>query len=152
MSEKSGVHGGRDDLREEGDEAMERAQAILDGTTPASGTGGGNNSSERMAEVEQIGEAIVEQLQTIFDPEIPVNIYELGLIYRIDVHDDNSVTVDMTLTSPHCPVAESLPMDVQHKVEAIEAVTSCEVRIVWEPPWHPSMMTEEAQLELGMIY
>ncbi|MEZ5826100.1 MAG: DUF59 domain-containing protein [Geminicoccaceae bacterium] len=132
----------------EREEAMQRAETILDQPS----TSGGETGPERLAEVEKIGEAIVEQLQSIFDPEIPVNIYELGLIYRIDVHDDNSVTVDMTLTSPHCPVAESLPMDVQHKVEAIEAVTGCEVRIVWEPPWHPSMMTEEAQLELGMIY
>ena len=134
--------GGRDE------EAMQRAEAIL-GEQSSTGE---ETSPERLAEVGRIGEAIVEQLQSIYDPEIPVNIYELGLIYRIDVHDDNSVTIDMTLTSPHCPVAESLPNDVQHKVDTIEDVTSCEVRIVWEPPWHPSMMTEEAQLELGMIY
>ncbi len=109
-------------------------------------------SPERMAEVEKLGEAIVGQLSQIYDPEIPVNIYELGLIYKIDVHDDNAVTVDMTLTSPNCPVAESLPMEVQHKVEAVEGVVGCEVKIVWEPMWHPSMMTEEAQLELGLIY
>lgn len=134
--------GGRDE------EAMQRAEAILGEQSQT----GEETSPERLAEVGRIGEAIVEQLQSIYDPEIPVNIYELGLIYRIDVHDDNSVTIDMTLTSPHCPVAESLPNDVQHKVDTIDDVTSCEVRIVWEPPWHPSMMTEEAQLELGMIY
>jgi FeS assembly SUF system protein len=109
-------------------------------------------SPERRAEVDQLGEAIIGQLSQIYDPEIPVNIYELGLIYKIDVHDDNAVTVDMTLTSPNCPVAESLPMEVQHKVEAVDGITSCEVKIVWEPMWHPSMMTEEAQLELGLIY
>ena len=134
--------GGRDE------EAMQRAEAILGEQSQT----GEETSPERLAEVGRIGEAIVEPLQSIYDPEIPVNIYELGLIYRIDVHDDNSVTIDMTLTSPHCPVAESLPNDVQHKVDTIDDVTSCEVRIVWEPPWHPSMMTEEAQLELGMIY
>ena len=100
----------------------------------------------------KLGDAIVAQLSEIYDPEIPVNIYELGLIYKIDVHDDNAVTVDMTLTSPNCPVAESLPMEVQHKVEAVEGIGACEVKIVWEPMWHPSMMTEEAQLELGLIY
>lgn len=109
-------------------------------------------SPERRAEVEKLGDAIVAQLTSIYDPEIPVNIYELGLIYKIDVHDDNAVTVDMTLTSPNCPVAESLPMEVQHKVEAVDGVKACEVKIVWEPMWHPSMMTEEAQLELGLIY
>ena len=109
-------------------------------------------SAERMAEVEKLGEAIVTKLSEIYDPEIPVNIYELGLIYKIDVHDDNAVTVDMTLTSPNCPVAESLPMEVQHKVEAVDGIGACEVKIVWEPMWHPSMMTEEAQLELGLIY
>lgn len=141
------------------DDGVERAAAFLaaDGGTPAAGphkAAGDSNpaSPERMAEVEKLGDQIIGQLSQIFDPEIPVNIYELGLIYKIDVHDDNAVTVDMTLTSPNCPVAESLPMEVQHKVEAVEGVKACEVKIVWEPMWHPSMMTEEAQLELGMIY
>jgi FeS assembly SUF system protein len=109
-------------------------------------------SKERLAEVQALGERIVDQLRTVFDPEIPVNIYELGLVYKIDVEDDNRVLVDMTLTSPHCPVAETLPPEVEQKVCQAEGVTGCEVRIVWDPPWHPSMMTEEAQLELGMIY
>lgn len=110
------------------------------------------NTPERLAEVGALGEKIVARLKDIFDPEIPVDIYELGLIYKVDVHDDNAVSVDMTLTSPHCPVAESLPLEVQHKVEAVDGVTGCDVNIVWDPPWHPSMMTEEAQLELGLIY
>jgi len=132
---------------------LDRATAFLDeGSTTGDGNGKAEVAPERLAEVEALGDKIVAQLSEVYDPEIPVNIYELGLIYKIDVHDDNAVTVDMTLTSPNCPVAESLPMEVQHKVEGVEGVTSCEVRIVWEPMWHPSMMTEEAQLELGMIY
>ena len=147
------------------DNGLDRAEAFLSADNRPNGEGGavvpdpGNVaedkppvSAERMAEVEKLGEAIVTKLSEIYDPEIPVNIYELGLIYKIDVHDDNAVTVDMTLTSPNCPVAESLPMEVQHKVEAVDGIGACEVKIVWEPMWHPSMMTEEAQLELGLIY
>ena len=106
----------------------------------------------RMEEVQALGERIVAQLRTVFDPEIPVNIYDMGLVYKIDVEDDNTVRIDMTLTSPHCPVAETLPPEVEQKVQQVEGVTACEVSIVWEPPWTPQMMTEEAQLELGMIY
>ncbi|GBD42823.1 hypothetical protein HRbin40_00279 [bacterium HR40] len=106
----------------------------------------------RLEEVGRLGEKIIEQLRSVYDPEIPVNIYELGLVYKIDVEDDNTVVIDMTLTSPHCPVAESLPEEVAAKVRAIEGVKDCRVNIVWDPPWHPSMMTEEAQLELGLIY
>jgi len=128
-------------------DSMARAEGLLE--TPAEEAG---DSAERMAEVETLGEAIIEALRTVYDPEIPVNIYELGLIYKIDVHDDNSVTVEMTLTSPHCPVAESLPIEVERKVAGVEGVEGCEIKVVWDPPWHPSMMTEEAQLELGLIY
>ena len=110
------------------------------------------DDKKRMAEVQALGEQIVEQLKTVYDPEIPVNIYELGLVYKIDVEDDNTVLIDMTLTSPHCPVAETLPPEVEQKVQQVEGVTRCEVRIVWDPPWTPSMMTEEAQLEMGLIY
>lgn len=143
------------------DNGLDRAEAFLtaddrpkqNGNGEAGADGGDDAvSPERMTEVGQLGDAIVASLSSIYDPEIPVNIYELGLIYKIDVHDDNAVTVDMTLTSPNCPVAESLPMEVQHKVEAVEGVKGCEVKIVWDPMWHPSMMTEEAQLELGLIY
>lgn len=110
------------------------------------------DEKKRIAEVEALGEQIVEQLKTVYDPEIPVNIYELGLVYKIDVEDDNTVLIDMTLTSPHCPVAETLPPEVEQKVQQIEGVKRCEVRIVWDPPWMPSMMSEEAQLEMGLIY
>ena len=131
------------------DNGLDRAEAFLGAD---SGEEPEAVSSERMAEVDRLGEALIAELMTIFDPEIPVNIYDLGLIYKIDVHDGNTVTVDMTLTSPNCPVAESLPMEVQHKLEGVEGVEGVEVRVVWEPTWHPSMMTEEAQLELGLIY
>jgi FeS assembly SUF system protein len=107
---------------------------------------------ERRAEVNALGEKIIDVLKTVYDPEIPVNIYELGLIYKIDVDDDDKVQIDMTLTSPMCPVAETLPPEVEAKVAAVEGVAGCTVAVVWEPMWHPSMMTEEAQLELGMVY
>ena len=126
--------------------ALNRAAAILadDPATTA--------RRDREAEVDALGVKIVDALKTVYDPEIPVNIYELGLVYKIEVEDDNKVLIEMTLTSPNCPVAESLPGEVEHKVSAVEGVTGCEVKIVWDPPWHPSMMTEVAQLELGLIY
>ena len=94
---------------------------------------------------------IVEQLKSVFDPEIPVNIYELGLIYDIDLQPDGQVQVKMTLTSPGCPVAGSLPGEVKNKVEAVPGVTSADVELVWDPAWNPSMMTEAAKLQLGMF-
>ncbi len=109
-------------------------------------------SALSQAELDRLTDQLIEAFKTVFDPEIPVDIYELGLIYKVDVEDDNKVLVDMTLTSPNCPVAESLPIEVQEKVKGVDGVTGCEVNLVWDPPWHPSMMTEEAQLELGMIY
>jgi FeS assembly SUF system protein len=99
---------------------------------------------------EAIETDVVEALRTVFDPEIPVNIYELGLIYNIDVRDDHSVEVRLTLTSPMCPVAGSLPPEVEAKVAAIPGVRAATVELVWEPPWNPSMMSEAAKLELGM--
>ena len=125
---------------------LDRADAIL-ADDPAT-----RAERDRLAEVNELGQKIVDALKTCYDPEIPVNIYELGLIYKVDVEDDNKILVDMTLTSPNCPVAESLPIEVQEKVKGVDGVTGCEVNLVWDPPWHPSMMTEEAQLELGMIY
>jgi FeS assembly SUF system protein len=108
--------------------------------------------ASRQLEVDRLGDAVIEALRTVYDPEIPVNIFELGLVYKIDVDDHNAVHIDMTLTSPMCPVAETLPDEVKTKVEAIEGVNGATVNIVWEPPWNPGMMTEEAQLELGMLY
>ena len=94
---------------------------------------------------------IVEAIKTIYDPEIPVNIYELGLIYNVAVQENNHVDVIMTLTSPACPVAGSLPGEVEAKVEGVAGVESATVDIVWDPQWNPSMMSEAARLDLGML-
>ena len=112
------------------------------------------DESDKVGRVEDdtLGDQVIEALRTVYDPEIPVNIFELGLVYKIDVDDDNAVHVDMTLTSPMCPVAETLPDEVKAKVEAIDGVRAARVNVVWDPPWNPSMMSEEAQLELGIIY
>ncbi|MDZ4824096.1 MAG: SUF system Fe-S cluster assembly protein [Flavobacteriales bacterium] len=99
----------------------------------------------------EIQDKVIKVLKTIYDPEIPVDIYELGLVYNIGLNDDASVIIMMTLTSPSCPVAETLPPDVEQKVAAIEGVNGCKVEITWEPPWEKSMMSEEAQLELGFM-
>ena len=104
------------------------------------------------AEVDALGERVIDALRTVYDPEIPVNIFELGLIYKVDVDDDRHVSIEMTLTSPACPVAGTLPDEVRDKAEAVEGVSGASVEVVWDPPWHPGMMTEEAQLELGMMY
>jgi FeS assembly SUF system protein len=106
----------------------------------------------RRAQTDALGDRVIEALRTVYDPEIPVNIFELGLIYRIDVDDDDAVHIDMTLTSPMCPVAETLPEEVKAKVEALDGVQAAKVNVIWDPPWNPSMMSEEAQLELGIIY
>jgi FeS assembly SUF system protein len=98
-----------------------------------------------------LGEKIVSVLKTIFDPEIPVDIYELGLIYDVFVNEDMEVKILMTLTTPNCPVAESLPMEVEEKVKSIDEVKSVEVEITFDPPWTQDLMSEEAKLELGML-
>lgn len=94
---------------------------------------------------------VVEVLKTIYDPEIPVDIFELGLIYEVKIDEDKNVSIDMTLTSPNCPVAESLPKEVEDKVAAVEGVASAAVNIVFDPPWDKDMMSEEAKLELGFL-
>jgi FeS assembly SUF system protein len=96
-------------------------------------------------------EGVIEALKDIFDPEIPVNIYELGLIYGVDITDDGGVTITMTLTTPHCPVAESMPGEVELRVGAVTGVRDCEVNLVWDPPWDMAKMSDEAKLELGML-
>lgn len=96
-------------------------------------------------------EAVVEALKEIFDPEIPVNIYDLGLIYGVDVGADGDVAVSMTLTTPHCPVAESMPAEVELRVGAVPGVRDAEVNLVWDPPWDPQKMSDDAKLELGML-
>ncbi len=94
---------------------------------------------------------IVEMLKTIYDPEIPVDIFELGLIYEVRIDEDYQVEIDMTLTSPNCPVAETLPKEVEDKVASVENVKSAKVNIVFDPPWDKDMMSEEAKLELGFL-
>ena len=98
-----------------------------------------------------LGEKIVRVLKTIFDPEIPVDIYELGLIYDVFVNEDQDVKILMTLTTPNCPVAETLPKEVEEKVKSLNAVNDAEVEITFDPPWTQDLMSEEAKLELGML-
>jgi len=107
-------------------------------TTPAAEPGG------------DLYERVIAALRDIFDPEIPVNIYDLGLIYGVEIEDDH-VTVALTLTTPHCPVAESMPGEVELRVGAVPGVGSAEVNLVWDPPWDPGKMSDEAKLELGML-
>jgi FeS assembly SUF system protein len=95
-------------------------------------------------------EALIAAIGNVYDPEIPVNVYELGLIYTIDIQDDGRVKVEMTLTAPACPSAQELPVQVQEAIMAVPGVTDCEVETVWDPPWDPSRMTEEARLQLNM--
>lgn len=99
----------------------------------------------------QTEEAIVAMLKTVYDPEIPVNIYDLGLVYKVDVDDDKNVRIDMTLTAPNCPAADFILEDVRMKVESISEVKSVEVNLVFEPEWDKDMMSEEAKLELGFL-
>jgi len=96
-------------------------------------------------------ESVIDALKDIFDPEIPVNIYDLGLIYSVDVTDEADVAIVMTLTTPHCPVAESMPGEVELRVGAVPGVRDAQVVITWDPPWDPSKMSDEARLELGML-
>ena len=127
-------------------ETFERKRDYLEGflaqqpqTDPA-GTPGG-----------ALYEAVIEALKDIYDPEIPVNIYDLGLIYGVDVTADGHAAVTMTLTTPHCPVAESMPTEVELRVGAVPGIGSAEVNLVWEPAWDPAKMSDDAKLELGML-
>lgn len=98
-----------------------------------------------------IEERIIEMLKTVYDPEIPVNVYDLGLIYKIDVQDDAEVVIDMTLTAPNCPAADFIMEDIRQKVESVEGIKGAQVNLVFEPEWDKDMMTEEAKLELGFL-
>jgi len=110
--------------------------------------GNSQNSEQGALNLE---EKVVDVLRTVYDPEIPVNIYELGLVYGIDVDPTGVVVIRMTLTSPGCPVAGSLPPEVEAKVKAIPGVASCRVDLVWDPPWNPNQMSEVAKLQLGFF-
>ncbi len=102
-------------------------------------------------ELDRLTAALIERLKTVYDPEIPVDIYELGLIYRVDISDDRDVLVDMTLTAPGCPVAGDMPGWVQDAVEGVEGVRGCTVNLTFDPPWDPSRMSDEAKLQLNMF-
>ena len=101
--------------------------------------------------MDELENKIVEMLKTIYDPEIPIDIFELGLIYEVRIDENQHVEIDMTLTSPNCPVAETMPKEVQDKVATVETVKSAKVNIVFDPPWDKDMMSEEAKLELGFL-
>jgi len=101
--------------------------------------------------VQEIGDKIIDVIKTIYDPEIPVDIYELGLIYDVFVNEDKDAKILMTLTSPNCPVAESMPAEVEEKVKSMKEINNCEVEITFDPTWTQDMMSEEAKLELGML-
>ncbi|MBQ0768395.1 MAG: DUF59 domain-containing protein [Bizionia sp.] len=107
--------------------------------------------SDTTIDTQALGEKIVKVIKTIYDPEIPVDIYELGLIYDVFVNEDYDVKILMTLTTPNCPVAETLPMEVEEKVKSLNEVKSAEVEITFDPPWTQELMSEEAKLELGML-
>ncbi|MBA2919097.1 SUF system Fe-S cluster assembly protein [Sphingomonas sp. MAH-20] len=99
----------------------------------------------------ELYEAVIQSLKEIYDPEIPVNIYDLGLIYGVDISPDGHTAITMTLTTPHCPVAESMPGEVELRVGAVPGIGDVEVSLVWDPPWNPAQMSDEAKLELGML-
>ena len=104
-----------------------------------------------MADQATIEREVVAALRTCYDPEIPVDIYELGLIYDVAISEDGDAVVTMTLTTPHCPVAESLPNEIELRVLSVPGIRDAEVKLVWDPPWDPSKMSDEARLELGML-
>jgi FeS assembly SUF system protein len=113
--------------------------------------------SQKPAEAAETGaagdlyEAVIDALKDIYDPEIPVNIYDLGLIYDVEITPEHHAKVKMTLTTPHCPVAESMPQEVELRVLSVPGIRDAEVKLVWEPPWDPGKMSDEARLELGML-
>jgi len=134
------------DTEESPRETMERKRDYLEGflqkkpeTVPAGAPGG------------DLYEAVISALTAIYDPEIPVHIYDLGLIYGVEVDDESDVTVTMTRTTPHCPVAETMPGEVELRAASVPGVRDAEVNLVWDPPWGPDKMTDEARLELGML-
>lgn len=127
-------------------ETMERKRDYLEGflqkkpeNVPAGAPGG------------ELNEAVIAALKEIYDPEIPVNIYDLGLIYGVEVDDEGDATITMTLTTPHCPVAETMPGEVELRASSVPGIRDAEVVLVWDPPWGPNLMSDEARLELGML-
>jgi FeS assembly SUF system protein len=107
-------------------------------------------SDAQHGKTQETKDRIIEIIKTVYDPEIPVNIYELGLVYKIDIDEKANVRVEMTLTSPACPVAGTLPIEVEQKTRSVDGVNDVEVEVVWDPPWTPDMMSEAAKLQLNM--
>jgi FeS assembly SUF system protein len=120
------------------------------GATPAEASPQPAGSALPEAEIARLTDEIIAGLKTVYDPEIPADIYELGLIYRIDISDDRDVTIDMTLTTPNCPAAQDLPVMVENAVSSVPGVGQAKVNIVWDPPWDPSRMSDEARTVLNM--
>lgn len=111
----------------------------------------GETEEKAPAGNDELADRVIETLKSIYDPEIPVDIYELGLIYDLKISEDGDAAVTMTLTTPHCPVAESLPQEVEMRVLSVPGIRDAEVKVTWDPPWDPSKMSDEARLELGML-
>jgi FeS assembly SUF system protein len=127
---------------------------VNDDVSPPDGAASGTHTTwtpEGTVEPKPTEDALIAAIATVYDPEIPVNIYELGLIYAVEINDAGAVKVEMTLTAPACPSAQELPEQVQHAVMAVPGVSSCEVETVWDPPWDMSRMSEEARLQLNMF-
>ena len=111
----------------------------------------GDTEPQPPADDSELRDRVIDALKSVYDPEIPVDIYELGLIYDIQISEDADAVITMTLTTPHCPVAESLPQEVELRVLSVPGIRDAEVKVVWDPPWDPSQMSDEARLELGML-
>jgi FeS assembly SUF system protein len=131
-------------------ETTEDNAAAQGRTTPTPAGDAEGKSALPADEIERLTNEIITALKTVYDPEIPADIYELGLIYRIDIEDDRSVKVDMTLTTPNCPAAAELPEMVENAVASVPGVGTVKVSVVWDPPWEPSRMSDEARLVLNM--
>jgi len=129
---------------------MSEAQATAAEAPAVERTADGQGSALPPAELERLTTDIVAALKTVYDPEIPADIYELGLIYKVDIADDRKVTVDMTLTTPNCPSAAELPAMVENAVASVPGVGEVKVSVIWDPPWDPSRMSDEARVALNM--
>jgi FeS assembly SUF system protein len=124
---------------------------LLDVAAPTAAVDEAEESALPQEELDRLTDALIAQLKTVYDPEIPVDIYELGLVYKVDVSDERDVLVEMTLTAPGCPVAGDMPGWVQDAVEKIDGVRACKVELTFDPPWDPSRMSDEAKLQLNMF-
>jgi len=128
----------------------EETKAALMATPAGEAAAAPQESALPQEEIARLTDDIVSALKTVYDPEIPADIYELGLIYKVDIKDDRTVDVDMTLTTPNCPAAAELPMMVENAVASVQGVGPVKVQVVWDPPWDPSRMSDEARLVLNM--